>query len=52
MVENGARCSDKNIQNSSKISMDRLIKVYEKNVSEYYNSCQLHKKLERNMYVE
>ena len=29
MVENGARRSEKR-QNSSKISMDRLIKVYEK----------------------
>ena len=34
MVENSARCSDKNVKNSSKISMDRpmdrLIKVDEK----------------------
>ena len=32
MVENGARCSGKNVKilNSSKLSMDRLIKVDEK----------------------
>ena len=51
----GKQCSQlrQKCQNSSKISMDRLIKLDEKtSVSNIIdNSYQLHKKLDRNSYV-
>ena len=50
----GKRCSLlwQKRQNSSKILMDRVIKVYEKTSVSNIIKCQLHKKLDRNSYVE